>query len=196
MNSIKERREAKRHKLSVDLKFLLRGEIEAVGVLLDISAGGLALFTDVEASIGDEIVVYPVGLGRLPGRVARKFKSGLGVELTLSGAQRQSIEERIAAALSGAPYFKLTERRSDLCVKYNLDTVAQVRGDDEPFRCTIVDMSRGGCRLRAEEQPPIGSKISVGALNGIVMRHMEKGFFVEFQKFSERSTERAAEYAA
>lgn len=190
-----ERRETKRHKLSIDLKFLLRGDVEAAGVLLDISASGLAFFTDVDAAAGDEIVVYAAGLGRLPGRVARKFKGGIAVRLTLSSAQRKSVEERIEAALSGAPYLKLTERRGDLRIKYNLDTVAQIRGG-KAFRCTIVDMSRGGCRLRAEESPAIGAEISVGALKGVVIRHVENGFSVKFQKFAERRAETSAEHAA
>lgn len=191
MDPALERREAKRQKFSVDLKFLLRGEVEGAGALLDISASGLAFFTEIDAAVGDEIIVYPVGLGRLPGRVARKFGGGVAVKLTLSDAQRQSVEERVEAALSGAPYLKLTERRRDLRIKYNLDTVARTEGG-ETFHCTIVDMSRGGCQLRADEQPEIGTEITVGTLKGVVIRHVKNGFSVKFKKLGEKRDSAAA----
>lgn len=196
MHAGQEQRKAERRKLKVDLKFLLRGEIEAAGVLLDISANGLALFTDVDASAGDEIVIYPVGLGRLTGRVVRKFKGGLGVQLTQSPSQRESLEQRIATALSGAPWFKLTEQRSALRIKYNLDTMAQVRGSRDQFPCTIVDMSLDGCRLQAGEQPAIGTEIFIGALGGVVVRHVKDGFSVKFQAVGEGRAEDAAKNVA
>ena len=177
-----ERRAAKRFALSVDVKFLLRNETESVGTLLDISESGLALLAETDAAEGDEIIVYPVGLGRLAGRVVRRFSGGVGVVFSLSAAQRECIRERIAAVLSGEIYLKLTERRSSLRIRYNIETTAVIEDGACHTPCTIVEMSKGGCQLRTEVRPTLGSKVSVGAMRGSVARHTETGFAVEFEK--------------
>jgi hypothetical protein len=174
-----ERRKAKRHALSVDVKFLIGGKTEAVGKLLDISENGLALVADVAADEGEEIVAYPAGLGRVYGRVARRFGGGIGVSFELSDHQKKVIRERIDAVLSGATYLKLVDRRGALRIRYNLETTARIHGNG-PMPCVIIDMSRSGCRLKCDERPKIGTAIVIGALYGVVARYLEDGIGVKF----------------
>lgn len=180
MNAGRERRGAKRFALSVDVKFLLRGTEEGAGRLLDISEKGLALFSDINAVEGDPIVVYPLGLGRIEGEVVRCFEGGLGVSFTLSDAQKETILERIAAALEGKSYMRLVEKRSDLRIRYNIETTAQLDNIEPPIICTIVDMSRSGCLLHAAKKPGLGEEVIIGALRGRVSRHVDDGFAIEF----------------
>lgn len=182
MGEDQDKRGAKRFALSVDVKFLLRGNVEGEGALLDISETGLALLADTIAYEGDEIVAYPEGLGRLAGRVVRVFDGGVGVALTLSRLQRESIRERIATVLDGAPYMRLSENRSHIRIRYNIETTARVEGEPNFFACTIVDMSKSGCLLRSDLKPEIGAIVSVGALSGEVIRLDDDMFAVRFQR--------------
>lgn len=182
MGEGQDKRGARRFALSVDVKFLLRGSVEGEGALLDISETGLALLADTIAYEGDEIVAYPEGLGRLTGRVVRVFDGGVGVALTLSRLQRETIRERIATVLNGAPYLRLSENRSHIRIRYNIETTARIEGVREFFSCTIVDMSRSGCLLRSDMNPDIGAMVSVGALSGEVIRKEDGLFAVQFQQ--------------
>lgn len=175
-----ERRQAERFPLSVDLKFLLQGRHEATGMLLDISETGLALLSETPAEEGDDIVVYPIGLGRLAGKVVRAFDGGMGVQFALAKGQREIIRERLAAMLGGVPYMRLSEKRTSFRIRYNIDTHARIDGQDKTIACTIKDMSRSGCLLKADSQPPLGAEVTVGTLRGRIVRHIEDGFAMEF----------------
>lgn len=180
MSAPDERRSAKRVALSVDVKFLLRGQKEGAGRLLDISEKGLALLADMHAAEGDPIIVYPLGLGRIEGKIVRSFDGGAGVSFTVSESQRKTIRERIEAALEGKPYMRLVEQRTELRIRYNIETTAWADGDDKPFACTIKDMSRSGCLLQSQKIPGLGAKVRIGALRGKVVRLEKGGFAVEF----------------
>jgi hypothetical protein len=187
MNSPNNRRGAERIRLSLDVKFLLRGQYESTGVLLDISENGLALLTDAKACEGDEIVMYPVGLGRLTGKIARTFEGGLGIAFTLSKLQRDSIKERIASLIDGTPYMRLTEDRQSLRLHMGIETEAFMHGETTPVLCTIINMSRTGCLVKCGAMPAIGSKIMIGALFGRVRRLESDGFAVEFERINSQA---------
>ncbi|MCK5746211.1 MAG: PilZ domain-containing protein [Oricola sp.] len=181
MTTNDERRNARRFALSVDVKFLLRGVDEGAGMLLDISETGLALLSDADAKENDPIVVYPLGLGRIEGTVVRRFEGGVGISFALSQSQKESLRTRIEAALEGRTYMRLVEKRSDLRIRYNIETTAWIEGLDAPAACTIVDMSKSGCLLRSEASPSVGADILVGALRGKVSRRVDDGFAVRFE---------------
>ncbi len=182
MAKLAERRTAPRFSLNIDCRFLLRGTVESKGSLLDISTGGLALITDSLAEEGDEIIVYPEGVGRLSGRIVRVFNGGFGIALCLSDAQKGTIGERIASLIAGVPYLRLSENRSSFRITYNLETSARIEDSEEYFTCTIIDMSRTGCLLQSDVKPEIGERIIVGTLRGLVRRHSDNGFAMEFMR--------------
>ena len=106
------RRQHERFALARQTRFVSRLDLEACGRLLDISEGGMALAAESAAAIGDEIIAYPEGLGRLPGVVVRKFDGGLGVRFTLSDGQRANLAKRIRSAVTRMPYLRLVENRA------------------------------------------------------------------------------------
>ena len=184
MTDHNERRAAPRFDLSAPVRFFLREKQEGSGTLLNISECGLALVTEVEARSGDEIILYPDGLGRIPGRVTRAFGGGFAVAFVLSSIQRETMKDRVAAAVQGLPYFRMSEHRSSVRIRYNIETHVWFDGCEEPARCTLVDLSRTGCRVKCHDKPEVGVLVVVGALNGVVRRHTQDGFAVEFLKTS------------
>lgn len=184
MAKLMERRGSPRFSLKIDCRFLLNGKIEGKGALLDISTSGLALVTDSDAKIGDAIIVYPEGVGRLEGKVMRVFNNGIGIAFELTVAQQESIGERIASVIAGAPYLRLSESRSSFRITYNIETAARLENAAEAFNCIIVDISKTGCLLKSDAKPEVGSRVIVGALRGVVRRHSPHGFALEFLKNS------------
>jgi hypothetical protein len=180
MTASEERRGAPRFPVSARARFLLNGEHEGEGSILDISETGVALCLETPAKAGDRIIIYAEGLGRLCGRVVRKFSSGVGVALSLTPSQRATTGKKIAAALNGAQYLRLVEERSGLRRRYNIETSARWGDKSAPVACTIVDMSSSGCRLKCGARPAVGEKVVIGVLKGFAVRHTEDGFAVEF----------------
>lgn len=178
----KDRRAAPRYDLAGEVRFLLRGEEEGSGNLLNISECGLALTTESAAKEGDEVVVYPQDLGRMPGRIARAFDGGFCVAFEVSDSEREIIKDRIAAAIDGVQFLRLGQARSRSSsrVEYNISTEVRFENRSDPVKCVIMDMSQSGARIGCEETPEIGSHAVIGALHGLVVRHFDGGFAVEF----------------
>jgi hypothetical protein len=176
----KNKRKFERHQIDLGVRFITREDLEECGNLINVSEGGLAMFTDATAEVGDEIIVYPEGLGRLTGVVKRKFGDGIAIEFSLSEQQREHLKKRIDSALTGVPYIRLLENRAHKRMTLKLFSEAKVIPGGEPFACQVIDISESGSRIRSEERPAIGSKVHVGALKGVVRRHTEDGFALEF----------------
>lgn len=179
------RRQHERFALARQTRFVSRLDLEACGRLRDISEGGMALEADSAAAVGDEIIAYPEGLGRLPGVVVRKFDGGLGVRFTLSDGQRANLAKRIRSAVTGMPYLRLFENRASSRMALALPAVAFIVGG-EGFECEIVDLSADGAAVRSAARPPLGCDLKIGTLQGRVCRHTDNGFAIDFHARDER----------
>ncbi len=182
MASQSERRTAPRLKLGKQARFLYHQDFESDGRVQNISETGAAILSDAPVKIGDIVILYPDGMGRIPGEVARLFEGGFALSFILTKYQRSSMNQRIAMAQKGLPYFHLSDNRSAVRAKYNIKTRAKLESESESFDCTIIDLSSKGCRVRCERRPEIGVSLSVGALLSVVRRHTSDGFAVEFKR--------------
>ncbi len=176
-NRIHERTE-----LDLTVRFITREDLETTGTLIDISEGGLSMLTETEAQIGDPVIAYPDKLGRLTGKVVRKFDGGVAVQLEMSDKQREHLRKRIESELSGVPYLRLLENRKHKRITLNLESECCVESSGERFKCHIVDISETGSKIQADQSPEIGETVRVGSLHGVVRRHITEGFAIEFSK--------------
>ena len=176
------RRQFERTDLDLNIRFTTADNNETVGQLIDISAGGLAMATDVRAEKGDSIIAYPDKLGRLTGKVVRIFDGGFAIEFEISDKQRAHLQKRIDSVITGVPYIRMLENRKHNRIELNLDSQACIEPSGETFSCQITDISKTGVQIRSDEAPPIGTFLRVGSLRGIVCRYTDDGFALEFAK--------------
>ncbi len=174
--SQENRRKYERHELELSVRFISEKDLEANGKLVDISEGGLAMITDAEAEVGDTVITYPEGLGRIEGVVCRRDEDRIAIEFRMSEKQREHLAKRIQSALTGVPYIRLLENRGHKRMKLNLSSEACVMPSGARFPCLIVDLSASGARINSEERPAIGAEIHIGAIRGTVQRHTSSGF--------------------
>lgn len=182
MESFEDQRKFERTQLDLTVRFATRGDQETTGQLIDISAGGLAMLTDAPAEVGDPVIAYPEGLGRLTGKVVRVFDGGIAIEFEMSDAQRKAVRKRIHSAVTGVPYLRLLDKRKHKRIELNLDSEAYLEASGERFDCQIIDISETGSQVRAEHKPPLGEMVRIGSLRGEVRRHTDTGFGIEFVK--------------
>lgn len=178
--SPKDKRKYKRRKLDAEVRFTTSDSVEATGKLHDISEGGLYMECDLDLAIGDQVIAYPEGLGRVEGTVVRKDKGGVAIQFSISSIQREYLAKRIDSAQIGAPYLRLVERRRHERTPLNLDVSAYLVESETLLQCTLLDISRSGAAARSEERPPIGAPIKIGMLKGNIDRHTDDGFIIVF----------------
>ena len=176
------KRSHERTELDLLVRFITREDLETTGTLINISEGGLSMLTETEAQIGDPVIAYPERLGRLTGKVVRKFDGGVAVQFEMSDAQREHLSKRIASAVSGVPYLRLLENREHKRITLNLDSECCVESSGEKFACQIIDISETGSKIQSDHTPKIGETVRIGSLYGVVQRHFEQGFVIEFTK--------------
>jgi hypothetical protein len=174
------RRAYKRQMLELGVRFISRADLETTGRVIDISEGGLAMHTDANANIGDTIIAYPEGLGRLTGNVVRKFDGGIAIQFELSETQRAYLRKRIDSAVRGVPYIRLLERRAHKRLALNLESEARLLVSGKTFKCEVIDISESGAAISAAERPAVGEAIQIGTLKGLICRHTEEGFAIDF----------------
>jgi len=182
MPADKNNRTHERTELDLTVRFITREDLETTGTLINISEGGLSMLTDSEAQVGDPVVAYPDRLGRLVGKVVRKFDGGVAVQFDMSDVQREHLRKRIDSAVSGVPYLRLLENRKHKRIELNLDSEGRVESNGQTFRCQIVDISETGSKIRADFSPELGETVRIGSLYGVVRRRIAEGFAIEFSK--------------
>jgi hypothetical protein len=178
--SQENRRKYERHEVDLAVRFISQKDLEACGKITDISEGGLAMMTNAAAEVGDSVIIYPEGLGRIEGVVRRRTENGLAVEFCISEKQRAHLAKRIQSAITGVPYIRLLENRGHGRMTLTLSSEACVGPCGKPFPCEIIDLSPSGALIKSQEQPKIGSDIRIGAIRGFVRRHTPDGFALQF----------------
>ena len=48
--------------------------------------------------------------------------------------------------------------------------------------CRIIDVSKSGAGIATDQRPPIGALVTLGKVQGRVVRHLEDGFAIEFSR--------------
>lgn len=176
------KRNHRRRPIDVSVRFVTSADLESAGRLQDISEGGLRMKTAAAAEVGDKIIAYPEGLGRLTGTIIRKDEGGISVAFDLSDNQRDYLSKRIESALTGIPYLKLLEKRAHQRLDFNFDTSVADARTGETFECRIVNLSAAGAQIRSDYRPPIGSEVRIGEMRGSVVRLEKDGFALTFER--------------
>ncbi|WP_133162102.1 PilZ domain-containing protein [Hyphococcus luteus] len=175
-----ERRRFPRKLLDGPVRFATENEPDAIGRIVSISECGLYMLCRTHAQVGDPVIAYPERLGRLAGEVSRKDENGVAIEFSMTEAKRAFLAKQLNADSAAPPFLRIMERRSALRTKLDLEAAAVVEGEDEPFPCRIIDLSETGAGVEAGCVPPIGARVRIGILHGVVARHTRGGFALAF----------------
>jgi hypothetical protein len=171
-------RRFRRIQLSVPVKFLGEGPNEHEGTLLDISAGGLALSTQVRPEIGSAIVVYVDNLGRVEGKVVRHFEQGFAVEFAATDAKRERLADRLTWITTRDS--RPMERAARPTAITPREKPRFVMDDGREVECRVLDMSVHGVWLQVNMKPALGEEVTIGRMRGRVSQHHATGIAIEF----------------
>ncbi|MEM8934850.1 MAG: PilZ domain-containing protein [Pseudomonadota bacterium] len=169
---MEEQRAFPRAKTRIRARLLVNQETPGDGAAVDLSAGGVAIESDLEVQMGDRVVLHFDGGTRLVGDVRRIFDGGFALELALSESKRDRLIQSLQPAIdSGRQIERLAvDRRITQRVKASRveSTFITEAGDEAP--CRIVDVSLTGAAIESETELHVGAVISLGRTRGVVMR--------------------------
>lgn len=174
-----DRRKFRRVIHQVEAKCLWKRGEEFSAQTVDMCGGGVSLKTDQGFDIGEELVIYVDGVGRMAGKVARATPFGFAISFSLVPHKREKVIDALTWIVNREALDLDDERKAlrratggSLLVTYDSGVVAQ---------CDVIDLSMTGVALRTTgPRPPIGSNVRMGSKIGRCARYVDGGFAVEF----------------
>lgn len=182
---LRERRRFRRMPIVLGGRMLNSGGTEHDCRTADISPGDVRILSPTLPPVGDRVVIYLDGLGRLPGCVARKCGEGeAAIIFDFSVRKRERLAEQLTLAvnkdiLDSALRREIAhEQRSVRMSEYariELENGDVIEGE-------ILDFSLAGLTVRTLRTPPmLGVWVRVGGVYGKVARLIEGGFAIDFE---------------
>lgn len=176
-----ERRRFRRVAVNLLGRYMLADRREFPCQITDMSPGGMALIAPVAPRAGERVVAYVDHLGRLEGTVARQFQNGFAMRIDATTRKRDKLAAQLTwlanRDLVGLP----EDRQSDRLVPRNPDT-SVVLPSGVSVSVKIIDLSLSGAGVSGATKPAIGAMVTLGKIQGRVIRHTESGFAIEFTR--------------
>lgn len=176
---LRERRRFRRAPLTVSGRMLDPLGRERDCRTADISPGDVRIVTEIEPRVGDRVVLYLEGFGRLSGCVARRCTEGeVAVIFDFSVHKREKLAEQLILAMNKDLGIEAPQRH----VSEGAQFVRLEFETGETFDGEVLDFSLAGITIRSNRPPPlIGMWVRVGNVYGRVARIIEGGFAIDLE---------------
>jgi hypothetical protein len=185
--NVGERRRHQRVQVTLLGRFMLEDQQEYPCQTINMSPGGVALIAPVLPRKGERVVAYIDQVGRVEGNVMRLFEHGFAMTVSATARRREKLAEALTwLANRGKLGLPEDRRHSRVTPRDPRSIITMPTGST--FPCIVMDVSLSGAAVRSEIRPPIGTRITLGRTPARVVRHIENGFAVEFNRYQQMST--------
>jgi hypothetical protein len=176
-----ERRRFQRVRVNLLGRYMLADRREFPCQVVNMSPGGMAVLTPVAGAPGERIIAYVDHLGRLEGHIARLFQSGFAMTISATPRKRDKLAAQLTWLANRQILGLPEDRRHGRLVPRNpISRLIMPNGVN--LTCRIIDVSQSGAGIATDQRPPIGALITLGKVQGRVVRHLEDGFAIEFTR--------------
>jgi hypothetical protein len=178
-----ERRRHQRVKVNLLGRYMLADYREFPCQVIDMSPGGMAVVAPVAGEPGERVIAYVDHLGRLEGKIARTIENGFAMSISATSRKRDKLAAQLTW-LANRQILNLPEdRRHGRFTPRN--TMARlILQNGTNVACRVIDLSASGAAVAIAPDllPPVGAAVTIGKTAGRVVRHIENGFAIEFQR--------------
>jgi hypothetical protein len=176
-----ERRRFQRVNVNLLGRYMLADRREFPCQVVNMSPGGMALIAPITGAPGERIIAYVDHLGRLEGHVARTFDNGFAMTISATARKRDKLAAQLTW-LSNRHILGLPEdrRHGRLVPRNPIGRLIMPNGVN--LACRIIDVSQSGAGIASDQRPQIGVLVTLGKVQGRVVRHLEDGFAIEFTR--------------
>jgi PilZ domain len=176
-----DRRRHQRVKVNLLGRYMLADRREFPCQIVNMSPGGMALIAPVAGAVGERIIAYVDHLGRLEGSIARLFENGFAMTISATARKRDKLAAQLTW-LANRHILGLPEDRRHGRVVPRNPVGRLILPNGVNLTCRIIDVSESGAGIATDQRPPIGTLVTLGKVQGRVVRHLEDGFAVEFTR--------------
>ncbi len=176
-----DRRRHQRVKVNLLGRYMLPDRREFPCQVINMSPGGMALIAPVSGAPGDRIIAYVDHLGRLEGQIARVFENGFAMTISATARKRDKLAAQLTWLANRHILGLPEDRRHGRIVPRN-PVGRLILPNGVNLTCRIIDVSQSGAGIASKERPPIGALVTLGKVQGRVVRHLEDGFAIEFTR--------------
>ena len=176
-----DRRRFQRVKVNLLGRYMLADRREFPCQVINMSPGGMALIAPVAGAAGERIIAYVDHLGRLEGHIARVFQNGFAMTIGATARKRDKLAAQLTWLANRHILGLPEDRRHGRIVPRNpIGRLIMPNGVN--LTCRIIDVSQSGAGIATDQRPAIGSIVTLGKVQGRVVRHLDDGFAVEFTR--------------
>ncbi|MGD9965032.1 MAG: PilZ domain-containing protein [Hyphomonadaceae bacterium] len=177
---IRERRRFRRMPIEVSGRLLDPLGREHDCRTADISPGDIRIAASILPQVGERVVIYLSGFGRVSGHVARKCGEGeVAIIFDFTAHKREKMAEQLTLAVNRDLGVE-EPARAGLADDQRLIKLQFETG--EAYEGEVVDFSLAGITIRSKRPPPlIGVWVRVGNVYGRVARLIEGGFAIDLE---------------
>ena len=178
---VDERRRFQR--VTVDLlgRYMLPDRREFPCQVVDMSPGGMSVIAPVGGQPGDRVIAYVDHLGRLEGNIARVLPNGFAMTISATARKRDKLAAQLTW-LANRNILGLPEDRRHGRTAPRNPIARLILPNGINLSCRVIDVSQSGAGIATDQRPPIGALVTLGKVQGRVVRHLEDGFALEFTR--------------
>ncbi len=169
----------KRYSVTLLGRFMRQTKHEYPCKLHEISVGVASIMSPVVVEVGERIIAYFDHIGGIEGKVAKVFDGGFEIEIIATQHKRQKLAAQITWLINRDDLPGVEARRHQRFVVSDKPSAIKL-SDGTEVECRVQDVSISGASIAIEPRPPVGTKIMLGRLNSVVVRHHETGVGVQF----------------
>jgi hypothetical protein len=177
---LRERRRFRRMPIEITGRLLDASGREHDCRTADISPGDVRIVSDLPPPVGERVVIYLEGFGRVSGKVARKCGEGeMAVIFDFSAHKREKMAEQLTIAVNKNLGIEEDARPIS---RDGAQTVRLEFETGEAYDGEVVDFSLAGITIKSKRPPPLlGVWVRVGTVYGRVARLIEGGFAIDLE---------------
>jgi hypothetical protein len=174
-----ERRRFQRVRVNLLGRYMLPDRREFPCQVVNMSPGGMAVVAPVTPQVGERLIAYIDHVGRLEGVVTRVFENGFASTISATSRKRDKLAAQLTWLANRHLLASPEDRRHGRYAPKNPMTML-ILPNGVNIGCRLIDVSLSGAGVATEQRPALGALVTVGKVQGRVVRHLENGFAVEF----------------
>src|SRR2546422_4310726 len=155
-----ERRRFQRVRVNLLGRYMLADRREFPCQVANMSPGGMALIAPVAGEPGERVIAYVDHLGRLEGKIARRFEHGFAMTIAATTRKRDKLAAQLTW-LANRHILGLPEdrRHGRMTPRNPMARLILPNGTNVSVR--VIDISQSGAAIKTDHRPDLGAAITI-----------------------------------
>jgi hypothetical protein len=161
-------------------RFMLPDMTEHACQVTDVTYEGAKFVTDLRPLVGISIVAYLEDIGRVEAISGAPTDRGFDIKFTATGARLERLKAKIDFLNKKQSGGEESRRHTRF---EPIEKTSQITlPDGRVYQCEVLDISLSGAAIKTDVMPALGTYLMLGRMKGRVVRYIEQGVGIQFQK--------------